>query len=693
MPPLSARAEAAVSADEDLAALAPAEARRLLHELRVHQIELEMQNEELRRTQAELMASRTRYFDLHDLAPVGYLTISEAGLVVEANLRASALFGGARRALAGQPLSRFIHPADRDRYYYYRKQLFETGAPQTCELRLASPVADAPSIWAQFEATLAQDEARGAPVCRVTVSDITAQKRDEEALRESEERYRKAQAIGHVGSWEYHIQTTQFWGSDEAKRIYGFDVNTDSFSTDEVENCILERQRVHQALVDLIEADKEYNLEFGIITKDAGTRKTIHSVAELARSATGLPIKITGVIHDITKHKAAEETLGRERALLRTLVDHLPDAVYVKDAAGRKTLANPVDVRSMGAASEAEVLGKTDFDFYPADLAAAFDANDQYVLQTGQPILNREEQIIQLNGALGWSLASKVPLRDNTGQVIGLVGIAHDITARKQMEDELRETLTDLQRSNAELEQFAYVASHDLQEPLRMVTSFVGLLADRYQGQLDADADEFIGYAVDGAKRMQQLILALLDYSRAGTRGQPPQPTDANASLDDALWSLGLAIEAAGATVTHEPLPVVLADPVQLSQLFQNLIGNAIKFRGAAPPEVHVSARRMDDVKLADDVTGSPMSHRTSSIVHRPSHWEFAVRDNGIGIEPQFFERIFVIFQRLHKHSEYPGTGIGLAICKKIVERHGGRMWVESAPGQGSTFYFTLPAA
>jgi light-regulated signal transduction histidine kinase (bacteriophytochrome) len=214
-----------------------------------------------------------------------------------------------------------------------------------------------------------------------------------------------------------------------------------------------------------------------------------------------------------------------------------------------------------------------------------------------------------------------------------------------------------------------------LQEPLRMVTSFVGLLADRYRGQLGADADEFIGYAVEGAKRMQQLILDLLEYSRVGTRGQSLQPTDANAALDEALWNLGLAIEDAGATVTHDPLPTVWADPVQLSQLLQNLIGNAIKFRGSEPPRIHIGVRATFEVS------------ETSKV------WEFAVRDNGIGIDPQFFERIFVIFQRLHNRAAYPGTGIGLAICKKIVERHGGRIWVESAPGQGSTFYFTLPAA
>jgi PAS domain S-box-containing protein len=260
----------------------------------------------------------------------------------------------------------------------------------------------------------------------------------------------------------------------------------------------------------------------------------------------------------------------------------------------------------------------------------------------------------------------------------------NEITERKRTEAALRRAHDDLARSNTDLQQFAYVASHDLQEPLRMVASFVGLLAERYRGQLDADADEFIGFAVDGAKRMQRLINDLLEYSRVGTRGEPPQPTDANAALDDALWNLDLAITDAGATVTHDPLPTVLADPIQLAQLFQNLIGNAIKFRSDKPPAVHVAAQ-MGNAEYS--------ALRTPHSAFTTPHWIFSVRDNGIGIDPQDHDRIFGVFQRLHTQQEYAGTGIGLAVCQRIVERHGGRIWVESQIGQGATFYFTLPTA
>ena len=227
-----------------------------------------------------------------------------------------------------------------------------------------------------------------------------------------------------------------------------------------------------------------------------------------------------------------------------------------------------------------------------------------------------------------------------------------------------------LERSNHELEQLAYVASHDMQEPLRMVASYLQLVADRYQGRLDADADEFIGYAVDGAKRMQALINDLLAYSRLGTQARPFEPTDCNAVVRTALHHLQVAIDESGAVIECGELPAVRGDATQLLQLFQNLLANAIKFhRPGVAPRVSLSAQAGAE------------------------GWRFAVTDNGIGIAPEYFERIFALFQRLHGRTEYPGTGIGLALCKKIVERHGGHIGVESEPGRGSTFWFTLPRA
>jgi PAS domain S-box-containing protein len=245
--------------------------------------------------------------------------------------------------------------------------------------------------------------------------------------------------------------------------------------------------------------------------------------------------------------------------------------------------------------------------------------------------------------------------------------VLRDATERRQTEAALSSQAEELARSNADLEQFAYVASHDLQEPLRMVASYTQLLSRRYSGKLDDDAEEFIGYAVDGVRRMQELINDLLAYSRVGTRGGDFGATELEPVVRRVLATLAPAIEESGAIVTCDPMPTIEGDPVQLGQLFQNLIGNALKFRGEDSPRVHIGAERGDE------------------------EWVFTVSDNGIGIAPEFVNRIWIIFQRLHSREEYPGTGIGLAICKKIVERHGGHISVESEPGKGSTFRFTIP--
>jgi PAS domain S-box-containing protein len=246
--------------------------------------------------------------------------------------------------------------------------------------------------------------------------------------------------------------------------------------------------------------------------------------------------------------------------------------------------------------------------------------------------------------------------------------LEHELGERRRAEEKLALQAKELARSNAELEQFAYVASHDLQEPLRLIASYTHLLEKRYKDKLDADANEFIGYTVESTTRMQRLITDLLTYSRVSTRGKPFDKTDLNEALKQALFNLQIAIEENQALITYDSLPALNADAIQMAQLFQNLIGNAIKFHGQEPPCIHVSVRPAGEV------------------------WIIAVKDNGIGIDPRFSERIFVLFQRLHDRSEYPGTGIGLAICKRIVERHQGKIWVDSEPGRGATFYFTLPA-
>jgi PAS domain S-box-containing protein len=384
------------------------------------------------------------------------------------------------------------------------------------------------------------------------------------------------------------------------------------------------------------------------------------------RDASGNVIGTFGLTRDITATKDAEEKLLEERNLLRTIIDHIPSRLFVKDLESRYMLNNKAHLEFLQATSQDEVTGRTTVDFYPNETGRQALEDDAKVL-AGEAILNQEKRELGSEGGDRWSLITKIPLRDTRGEIVGVVGISHDITHRKRQEEEAKLRAAELARSNAELEQFAYVASHDLQEPLRSVASCVQLLKKRYESRLDERADEFIRHTVDGTKRMQALITDLLAYSRVGTHTHPFERVEGEEVLAEAVANLTAAIQESGAIVTHDPLPAVVADGSQLTQILQNLIGNAIKFRAERPPEIHVGARRGE------------------------GEWVFTVADNGIGIEPQYFDRIFRVFQRLHTRSRYPGTGIGLAICKKIIERHEGRMWIESELDKGSTFHFSLP--
>ena len=384
-------------------------------------------------------------------------------------------------------------------------------------------------------------------------------------------------------------------------------------------------------------------------------------------------VSVGNQIGQLMARREAEEAMRESEERFRSLTELGSDWYWEQDAEFRFTSLSRGIEAAIGVAAS-DFIGKRRWD---ADVVGVSDADwegHKATLAARQPFRDFEYGRRDARGRIAWLTASGEPMFDANGGFRGYRGVARNVTRRKANEarireahDELEKKARELARSNEELQQFAYVASHDLQEPLRMISSYTQLIARRYGDRLDGDAREFMGFIVDGAARMKQLIEDLLAYSRVGTRGRELQPTESAAALSKALVNLRAAQEASGASVTHGELPVILADGQQVTQLFQNLIGNAMKFRAEEPPKIHVACEE------------------------RPDLWVFTVRDNGIGLDPQYSDRIFMMFQRLHTKAEYPGTGIGLAICKKIVDRHGGRIWVESQPGKGCTFGFTIP--
>ena len=380
---------------------------------------------------------------------------------------------------------------------------------------------------------------------------------------------------------------------------------------------------------------------------------------------------------DITSRKAIEKervnlllSLADERTRLKNIFENIPGIVtemWIEDEKvtlrftsdyAEKLLGYPMSEWEDKADMWREIMHADDFEQVSQELLAAYDRGEGIIEYR---VYDAQKKLHDLEGhmkVIKWADKREV-----------LLTINMDVTERKNATRELSRYAQELKRSNEELQQFAYVASHDLQEPLRMVTSYMQLLQQRYKEQLDADAQEFINYAVDGATRMKSLIQDLLTYSRVETAAREFLVVEVNDVIKTIQRNLRFTLEETGASITHVDLPKIRADEQQITQLFQNLISNAIKFRSDQTPHVHLDVKR------------------------EGRFWQFCVQDNGIGIDQQYYQRIFVIFQRLHNRSKYPGTGIGLAICKKVVERHGGNIWVESTPGQGTTFYFTLPAA
>jgi PAS domain S-box-containing protein len=420
-----------------------------------------------------------------------------------------------------------------------------------------------------------------------------------------------------------------------------------------------EKTKVSEVIRDVKEKGFAVNVEHTCLTKYHRQFPILLSVS-LLRNPDAIPLGIVGVIRDITLRKKAEEQLKRSEERFHSTLDNMMEGCQIIGFDWRYLYINYAAAEH-GRHAKPDYIGRTITELFPE-----IETTEMFT-RLQQCMLNRtssriENKFVYPNGEQAWFELSMQPIPE------GLFVLSLDITERKQAEEALDRKNEELARSNTELQQFAYTASHDLQEPLRMVSSYVQLLQRRYKGKLDQDADDFINYAVDGAARMRTMIDDLLQFSRVESRSKPFKRIEIEKILDNALNNLQINLAESEGTITRDRLPEIMGDEGQLTQVFQNLISNALKFRGEREPRIHISAQK------------------------RGKEWVFSVQDNGIGIEPQYFDRIFIIFKRLHNRQEYKGSGIGLAVCKKIVERHGGKIWLESEYDKGSTFYFSIPA-
>ncbi|MDG5759225.1 PAS domain-containing protein [Natronococcus sp. A-GB1] len=500
--------------------------------------------------------------------------------------------------------------------------------------------------------------------------DITDRKERERYLRDAKAQLEAATEAGAVGTWEWQIQEDRFVTGASFARTFGVEPEAarEGVPLERLLSSIhaADRDRVERRIEEAVETCGEYEAEYRVWNADDDLRWVI-ARGHVESDEQGVPETFPGALTDITDRKQAELEAEKQRTQLETLFELLPVGVVVAEADGRLVEAND---------AAAELWGGDVFD---AETVGDYERYDGWWLDTGEPIEPEEwpmsrvlegetildpdvVEIETVDGERRTVMIHGMPIRDEDGEIVRGVLTQTDVTERREYRRRLEE-------SNERLEQFAYAASHDLQEPLRMVASYLQLIESRYAEALDDDGQEFLAYAVDGAERMRAMIEGLLQYSRVEARGEPLAPVDLEAVLEDVLADLQLRIEESDAEITIEPLPRVEGDGDQLRQVFQNLLENAITYSGDDPPRVRVDADRRGD------------------------EWTIAVRDDGIGIPPEEQERVFEVFHRLHSQGEHDGTGIGLALCERIVERHGGEITVDSEPGKGSTFSVTLSDA
>jgi PAS domain S-box-containing protein len=612
-----------------------------------------------------LRESEERFRRTFELAGSGLAHIGIDRRFIRVNRRLCEILGYPEAELLRLRGRDISHPDDADVINQQRPRLY---AGEIDEVRLEKRYLrkDGSVVWVQF-AMVVERDARGEPRYEIAVyDDVTARREAEERLRRSEERFRRTFELAGSGLAQVSLdgrflrvnpRLCEMFGYAESELV-GRSVKEVSHPEDR-DAADAPRASVVKGELDSARLEKRY------LRKDGSVFWASLAIA-LERDAGNRALYAISVLDDITARKHAEAALRESEERFRKTFELAASGVAHVGLDGRFVRVNRRLCEMLGYA-DGELVGRSVKDISHPEDRDVTDAQRALVREGARESVRFEKRYLRKSGAVVWVSLGVALVRDAGGAPQYEIAMLDDITERKQAEGALQAAHEELKRSNSELEQFAYVASHDLQEPLRMVSSYTQLLERRYQEKFDADAREFMGYIVDGAARMKQLIEDLLAYSRVGTKAKDFKAVELERSLRRALANLKAAMAESGTVVSSDPLPVLPADEAQLAQVFQNLIGNALKFRSQDAPRIHVAA------------------------LERQDEWEIAVRDNGIGIEPQYFERIFMLFQRLHNKGEYPGTGIGLAIVKKVIERHGGRVHVESNPGEGSAFIFTLP--
>ena len=559
--------------------------------------------------------------------------------------------------LTSRPFVDFVHPDDRQATLDATADLASGQEVILFENRYRHK--DGSYRWLQWNAT----SDPGAGLIYAIAHDVTNRNEAAEELRESEERYRTLAETSPDMIFVIDADDRVRYVNSRAARQFGKtpEEAIGSKRTELFPASMAESQT--PGLQQVFKTGEPQSIESSVLF--SGIQRWLDTSLVPLRDMEGKITSVMGVSRDVSDRKAAAAALEESEQRFRRSIIGAPFPIIIHAEDGEVITINQAWTDLTGYThDDIPTISEWTLKGY-GEQRQPVQEEIENLYNLEEPIAEGEYTITTASGeTIVWDFSSAALGRLPDGRQI-VISMAMDVTERNTAEEKIQKANDDLARSNAELERFAYVASHDLQEPLRMVTSYLQLLERRYKDRLDGDALEFINYAVDGSIRMKTLISDLLAYSRVGTRGKDFAPVECKLVLERVLQNLQISIQEAGAEITQDALPQVLGDEVQLESLFQNLIGNAIKFRGEDPPRIHVGLKR------------------------EAKNWVFSVSDNGIGIDHQYFERIFIIFQRLHTRQDYSGTGIGLAISKRIVERHGGRIWIESQPGAGTTFYFT----